>query len=76
MQLDNCELWTRILKYLAAGIIVAIATCSIHGHDVCLQHCLIIGIIVATTFSVLDLFAPSIGLTGAMRQVKNMAQFQ
>lgn len=59
--LDAKELVLRIFKYVFEGIIVAIAAFLIPGRKLDVQDILTIGVIAAATFSLLDLFAPSIG---------------
>jgi hypothetical protein len=59
---DGAELINRILKYLFEGIIVALAAFFIPGKNkLNIGDVVTIGIIAAATFSLLDLFAPSIG---------------
>lgn len=58
---DGRELLMRIFKYIFEGLIVAVAAFLIPGKKLAVQEILTIGIVAAATFSVLDLFAPSIG---------------
>lgn len=58
---DVKELLLRIFKYLFEGIIVAIAAFLLPGRKLNVQDILTIGAVAAATFSLLDLFAPSIG---------------
>lgn len=58
---DGKELLMRIFKYVFEGLIVAIAAFMIPGKTLKLEEILTIGVIAAATFSVLDLFAPSVG---------------
>lgn len=61
-QLDGREVMVRILKYLLEGIVVALAAYMIpHKFKMEVGDVLTIGLIAAATFSLLDLFAPSIG---------------
>lgn len=60
-QLDAKELFSRILKYVVEGLIVAVAAYFIPGKKLSLEEIITIGVIAAATFSVLDLFSPSIG---------------
>jgi ABC-type Co2+ transport system permease subunit len=60
-QLDVKELLSRIIKYIVEGLIVAIAAYFIPGKKLSIEEILTIGVIAAATFSVLDLFSPSIG---------------
>ena len=58
---DGKELLMRIFKYVFEGLIVAIAAFMIPGKTLKVEEILTIGVIAAATFSVLDLFAPSVG---------------
>ena len=59
---DGAELLNRIIKYFFEGIIVALAAFFIPGKNkIDIVDIMTIGIIAAATFSILDLFAPSIG---------------
>ena len=57
---DGKEMFLRIFKYLFEGLIVAVAAYLIPGKKMDIYEVVIIGVIAAATFSVLDLFAPSI----------------
>lgn len=58
---DTTEILVRFFKYIFEGVIVAIAAYLIPGKKMHAEEVLIIGLIAAATFAVLDLFAPSIG---------------
>lgn len=58
---DGKELLMRIFKYVFEGLIVAIAAFMIPGKTLQIDQIVTIGVIAAATFSVLDLFAPSVG---------------
>ena len=58
---DGKELLLRIFKYIFEGLIVAVAAYLIPGKKIKAEEIITIGIVAAATFSVLDLFAPSIG---------------
>ncbi len=60
-QVDLKELLVRIIKYIFEGIIVAVAAFLIPGRKMEAKEVLTIGVIAAATFSLLDLYAPSIG---------------
>lgn len=60
-QVDLKELLVRIIKYIFEGIIVAVAAFLIPGRKMEAKEILTIGVIAAATFSLLDLYAPSIG---------------
>ena len=57
---DGRELVTRILKYIFEGLVVAVAAFPIPGKKLGVQEIVTIGIVAAATFSLLDLFSPSI----------------
>ncbi|MEW5315092.1 MAG: hypothetical protein WDW38_006544 [Sanguina aurantia] len=58
---DTTEILVRFFKYIFEGVIVAVAAYLIPGKKMNAEEVLIIGLIAAATFAVLDLFAPSIG---------------
>ena len=57
---DGQELLMRIFKYIFEGLVVSIAAYLIPGKKLGVEEIITIGIVAAATFSVLDLFAPSI----------------
>ena len=57
------ELVTRAIKYLLEGLAVALAMKIIAGKKLDIEEILAVSIIAAVTFALLDLLAPSIGLT-------------
>lgn len=59
--LEAKELMIRIFKYFLEGLVVAIAAFYMPGRKPNADEVIIIGLIAAATFAVLDLFAPSIG---------------
>lgn len=61
LSFDGKELMLRIFKYIFEGLIVAVAAFLIPGKKLGVEEIITIGVIAAATFSVLDLFAPSIG---------------
>jgi hypothetical protein len=59
---DIEEVLVRGFKYVFEGLVVAVAAFFIPGnHKLGGWEILLLGLIAAATFSVLDLFAPSIG---------------
>lgn len=56
---DFGELIKRAIKYIIEGIMVAIAAYSIPKHQLKIEEVVIIGLTAAATFSVLDVFVPS-----------------
>lgn len=63
---DIMEVIIRILKYLFEGLVVATAAYIMPGRKLNFEEILTLGLVAGATFSILDLFAPSIGIT--MRQ--------
>jgi ABC-type Co2+ transport system permease subunit len=61
---DGNEVLTRLFKYVFEGLIVAVAAFVVPSrHTLSIQDIVLLGLIAAATFSILDLFAPSIGST-------------
>jgi len=58
---DFQELVKRIIKYLVEGIIVAIAAYVIPKKSLNVEEIIVIALMAAATFSVLDVFIPSMG---------------
>jgi len=58
--LDFSELLKRAIKYIVEGVMVAIAAYAIPKKKLDLEEIVIIGLMAAATFSVLDVFVPSI----------------
>ena len=58
---DGKEIVVRLIKYLLEGSMVAIAAFLIPKKSPDLSEVLVIALVAAATFSLLDLFAPSIG---------------
>ena len=59
--LEARELLIRIFKYFLEGLVVAFAAFYMPGRKPLADEVIIIGLIAAATFAVLDLFAPAIG---------------
>lgn len=57
------ELVTRTLKYFLEGLAVALATFIIPQKKLVTEEILAVALVAAVTFVILDLLAPSIGLT-------------
>ena len=57
------EIVTRTIKYFLEGLAVALATFIIPQKKLNLEEILAVAIVAALTFALLDLFAPSVGLT-------------
>ena len=58
---DFSELIKRAIKYLIEGFIVGVAAYTIPKKSLNIEEVLIIGLMAAATFSVLDVFVPSMG---------------
>lgn len=59
----NKEILKRLVKYLIEGTVVALAAFAIPHKNISLEDALWLAFIAAMTFSILDLFAPAIGIT-------------
>ena len=57
------ELVKRIIKYLVEGFMVAIAAFAIPKRSLNLDEIAMIALTAAATFSILDTYVPSIGVT-------------
>ena len=58
--LDVREVVTRMLKYFVEGLVVAVAAYVMPGKVMKVVDVVCIGLVAAATFSLLDLFAPSV----------------
>lgn len=58
---DFNELVKRAIKYMIEGIMVAIAAYAIPKKSLNVEEIVIIALMAAATFSVLDVFVPSMG---------------
>lgn len=58
---DFIELVKRAIKYIIEGIIVALAAYAIPKKSLNIEEVIIIALTAAATFSVLDVFIPSMG---------------
>jgi len=63
---DAREVMTRVLKYFIEGLVVAVAAYALPGKALKVVDVVSIGLVAAATFSLFDLFAPSI--SGSARQ--------
>ena len=57
------ELVKRIIKYLVEGLMVAIAAYAIHKRSLNIEEIILIALTAAATFSILDTYIPSMGVT-------------
>jgi ABC-type Co2+ transport system permease subunit len=60
---DIAELVKRVIKYLVEGLMVAIAAYAIPKRSLNLEEIALIALTAAATFSILDTYVPSIGVT-------------
>ena len=60
---DFMEVLVRILKYTLEGIVVSTAAFMFPGKKINLDEIILIGFVAAATFSLLDLFSPSVGIS-------------
>ena len=60
---DIAELVKRVIKYLVEGLMVAIAAYAIPKRSLNLDEIALIALTAAATFSILDTYIPSIGVT-------------
>jgi ABC-type Co2+ transport system permease subunit len=57
------ELVKRIIKYLVEGLMVAIAAFAIPKRSLNIEEIILIALTAAATFSILDTYVPSMGVT-------------
>jgi hypothetical protein len=57
------ELFKRAIKYIVEGIIVAIAAYVIPKQRLNVEEVVVVALVAASTFAVLDTFIPSMGAT-------------
>uniref|UniRef100_A0A6C0LN19 Uncharacterized protein n=1 Tax=viral metagenome TaxID=1070528 RepID=A0A6C0LN19_9ZZZZ len=57
------ELVKRIIKYLVEGLMVAIAAYAIPKRSLNVEEIILISLTAAATFSILDTYVPSMGVT-------------
>ena len=63
MNFDMGELFRRAVKYLVEGILVAIAAYAIPQRQLKLDEIALIALTAAATFSILDTYIPSMGVS-------------
>ena len=61
--IDIGELVKRIIKYLVEGLMVAIAAYAIPKRSLNVEEIILISLTAAATFSILDTYIPSMGVT-------------
>lgn len=57
------ELVKRMIKYLVEGLMVAIAAYAIPKRSLNMEEIILISLTAAATFSILDTYVPSMGVT-------------
>jgi len=57
------EIVKRIIKYLVEGLMVAIAAYAIPKRSLNIEEIILISLTAAATFSILDTYVPSMGVT-------------
>jgi len=60
---DFSELIKRAIKYIIEGIIVALAAYVIPKKSLNIEEVVVIALTAAATFSILDIFIPSMGIS-------------
>jgi|UniRef100_A0A6C0CXT2 ABC-type Co2+ transport system permease subunit len=60
---DIAELVKRVIKYLVEGLMVAIAAYAIPKQSLKIDEIVLLALTAAATFSILDTYIPSIGVT-------------
>ena len=61
--INVAELVKRIIKYLVEGLMVAIAAYAIPKRSLNVEEIILIALTAAATFSILDTYVPSMGVT-------------
>ena len=60
---DVAEIVKRVIKYLFEGLMVAIAAYAIPKRSLNIEEIVLLALTAAATFSILDTYVPSIGVT-------------
>ena len=61
MSFDFAELIKRIIKYLVMGLVIAVVSIVIPKKSLNLEEIVILALSAAATFSILDVFLPTVG---------------
>jgi ABC-type Co2+ transport system permease subunit len=61
--INVAELVKRVIKYLVEGLMVAIAAYAIPKRSLNIEEIVLIALTAAATFSILDTYIPSMGVT-------------
>lgn len=59
---DFTELAKKAIKYLVEGLIVALAAYAIPKKSLNIEEIIVIALVAAATFSILDVFIPAMGV--------------
>jgi len=63
---DFTELVKRIIKYLVLGLVISVVAIVIPKKSLNLEEVIILALSAAATFSILDVFVPSMGETARL----------
>jgi hypothetical protein len=66
-ELDTKELCNRVVKYVLEGLVVAFAASILPKRKPDFEEALVLALVAAATFAILDLFAPGSGLGQSAR---------
>ena len=61
-QFDGKEVLVRVIKYVVEGLMVAVAMALIPKKKASVEEIINVALVAAAVFSLLDLFAPSVGM--------------
>lgn len=64
MNVSPKEMMTRLCKYVIEGFVVALAVWMIPKKNMDIEEVVVIGFTAAATFAILDMFAPSVMVSG------------
>ena len=67
-ELDTKELCNRVVKYVLEGLVVAFAASILPKRKPDFEEALVLALVAAATFAILDLFAPGSGISNGFRQ--------
>ena len=60
---SSSEIVNRFIKYLVEGLFVAVAALFIPRHRLPMDEIIVLGIVAASVFAILDVVSPSIGIS-------------
>jgi hypothetical protein len=66
-ELDTKELCNRVVKYVLEGLVVAFAASILPKRKPDFEEALVLALVAAATFAILDLFAPGSGMGQSAR---------